>query len=270
MLLPIHQKHQVTMPHAPPHCLQDPEDVEEAEQQAKLFTMVEPHCCKRMGRVAHAHAPQGPRKELLLPVELSAQQAECYRTLLARYYEILADPKVPRHSGHRATQLKHICNELRRVCNHPFLLPEFEPEKDGLAGRTSESGAGAGEDLGMSGASTGGLARTSSEALQAGATGATSLSGASLEQCIAHSGKLQVLDRILSLLRAKGQRVLLLSQSSRILDILEGYATARLGAAHVARIDSTTPSAKRHAQVGGSVWLDSCGSVLLSSCAWRP
>ncbi len=35
-------------------------------------------------------------REVQLPVELSAAQAECYRTTLARYYETLADPKPAR------------------------------------------------------------------------------------------------------------------------------------------------------------------------------
>ncbi len=50
-----------------------------------------------------------------VPVELTDSQAECYRTLLARFFEVLADPKPPRHGGHRASQLKHVCNELRKV-----------------------------------------------------------------------------------------------------------------------------------------------------------
>lgn len=50
-------------------------------------------------------------------MELTDSQAECYRALLARFYEVLADPKPPRHGGHRAAQLKHVCNELRKVRN---------------------------------------------------------------------------------------------------------------------------------------------------------
>lgn len=39
--------------------------------------------------------------EVALPVELTAPQAACYRTVLTRFYELLSDPKPPRHSGHR-------------------------------------------------------------------------------------------------------------------------------------------------------------------------
>lgn len=39
--------------------------------------------------------------EVTLPVELTAPQAACYRNVLTRFYELLSDPKPPRHSGHR-------------------------------------------------------------------------------------------------------------------------------------------------------------------------
>jgi hypothetical protein len=41
--------------------------------------------------------------EVTLPVELAPPQAACYRSVLTRFYELLSDPKPPRHSGHRCS-----------------------------------------------------------------------------------------------------------------------------------------------------------------------
>jgi hypothetical protein len=41
--------------------------------------------------------------EVTLPVELTPPQAACYRSVLTRFYELLSDPKPPRHSGHRCS-----------------------------------------------------------------------------------------------------------------------------------------------------------------------
>lgn len=39
--------------------------------------------------------------ELAVPVNPTASQAALYRTVLTRHFELLADPKPPRHAGHR-------------------------------------------------------------------------------------------------------------------------------------------------------------------------
>ena len=59
--------------------------------------------------------PEVPTIEVSLPVDLSREQRECYRAVLARYYELLTDPKPPRHAGHRAAQMLTVCSELRKV-----------------------------------------------------------------------------------------------------------------------------------------------------------
>ena len=54
-------------------------------------------------------------REALLPVDLTPAQADCYRLVLARSFDMLADPRPARHSGPRAAQLRAICGELRKV-----------------------------------------------------------------------------------------------------------------------------------------------------------
>lgn len=61
--------------------------------------MLEPLCLRRVR--AAMDAPVAPVLEFMLPAELAPEQCSLYRAVLTRFYEVLADPKPPRHSGHR-------------------------------------------------------------------------------------------------------------------------------------------------------------------------
>ena len=61
--------------------------------------MLEPLCLRRVR--SSVGAPVAPVLEFMLPADLSAEQAASYRTVLTRFYEVLADPKPPRHMVHR-------------------------------------------------------------------------------------------------------------------------------------------------------------------------
>lgn len=67
-------------------------------QAAHLWHLVEPHMLSR-----HLRDLRGPQQQQQLPVaevqlqvDYTPQQAEAYKTLLVRNFEILADPKPPR------------------------------------------------------------------------------------------------------------------------------------------------------------------------------
>ena len=49
-------------------------------------------------------------------------QLECYRDVLARRFDVLADPKRPRHSAQRTSEMRALCAELRKVT--PLRLPD--------------------------------------------------------------------------------------------------------------------------------------------------
>ncbi len=63
-----------------------------------------------------AHRAQLPGQELWIPAALPSTQRDCIKTLLARFYDVLTDNKLPRYSGHKAGQFRTICGELRKVC----------------------------------------------------------------------------------------------------------------------------------------------------------
>ncbi len=59
-----------------------------------------------------------PKREARMPLQLSEAQLECYRDVLARRFDVLADPKRPRHSAQRTSEMRALCAELRKVGVH--------------------------------------------------------------------------------------------------------------------------------------------------------
>ena len=147
------------------------------------------------------------RRELLVPVELTATQAHHYQAVLARRLDLLSTPATsaaaaaagaatsPRSPSashpqyRRVAQLRAVCGDLRRVCTHPYLLPELEPEQ-----QQQQPAAAASVDL----------HREHLRALGASEAG------------VAASGKLQLLGRLLACLAEQGKTTLLLSHTSKV------------------------------------------------------
>lgn len=67
------------------------------------------------------------------------------------------------------------------------------------------------------------------------------------EHLVAASGKLVVLDKLLPKLKAQGSRVLIFSQMTRLLDILEDYMLMRKW--QYCRIDGSTAGTDRESQI---------------------
>ena len=57
------------------------------------------------------------RMEIQIPVEFLPEQAEFYKQVLSRFYDILVESTANKPSSTRAGQSKAICDELRKVCN---------------------------------------------------------------------------------------------------------------------------------------------------------
>ena len=139
-------------------------------------------------------------RELLIPVEMTPRQAQLYQTVLARRLEVLSGghanaslvdangglPTLPAPVDpiHRVAQLRVVYGDLRKVCSHPYLLPELEPEPDvSLQGEVDHP-------------------------QQLRALGAA--------EAQRSSGKLQMLARILSCLAEQGKTALLLSHTAKV------------------------------------------------------
>ncbi|KAK9133798.1 hypothetical protein Scep_013326 [Stephania cephalantha] len=137
----------------------------------------------------------------MVPVELSSIQAEYYRAMLTKNYQIL------RNIGKGVAQqsMLNIVMQLRKVCNHPYLIPGTEPDSGSV------------------------------EFLQ--------------EMRIKASAKLTLLHSMLKVLNKEGHRVLIFSQMTKLLDILEDYLTIEFGPKTFERVDGSVSVTDRQAAI---------------------
>lgn len=163
------------------------------------------------------------RRELTVLVPLTAQQEQWYRHMLCAE-EVAALVMDEGAEGRRGEgdyrRLMNLLLQLRKICNHTFLMPAEVLE----------------------------LPR-----------------GDALADLVDGSGKLRMLDRMLPLLKQGGHRVLLFSQFTSMLDLLEEYCelrgwtflvSARIPALHAAhhctvlqRLDGSTNRVQRRLDV---------------------
>ncbi|XAR56079.1 DNA helicase [Bertholletia excelsa] len=174
-------------------------DLTTAEKVEELKKLVAPHMLRRLKKDAMQNIP--PKTERMVPVELSSIQAEYYRAMLTKNYQIL------RNIGKGVAQqsMLNIVMQLRKVCNHPYLIPGTEPESGSV------------------------------EFLH--------------EMRIKASAKLTLLHSMLKVLLREGHRVLIFSQMTKLLDILEDYLTIEFGHKTFERVDGSVSVADRQAAI---------------------
>ncbi|GMH27753.1 hypothetical protein Nepgr_029596 [Nepenthes gracilis] len=174
-------------------------DLTTAEKLEELKKLVSPHMLRRLKKDAMQNIP--PKTERMVPVELSSIQAEYYRAMLTKNYQILRNigKGVPQQS------MLNIVMQLRKVCNHPYLIPGTEPDYGSV------------------------------KFLQ--------------EMRIKASAKLTLLHSMLKALHKEGHRVLIFSQMTKLLDILEDYLTVEFGPKSFERVDGSVSVADRQAAI---------------------
>ncbi|XP_062096560.1 protein CHROMATIN REMODELING 4 isoform X3 [Humulus lupulus] len=174
-------------------------DLTTAEKVDELKKLVSPHMLRRLKKDAMQNIP--PKTERMVPVELSSIQAEYYRAMLTKNYQIL------RNIGKGVAQqsMLNIVMQLRKVCNHPYLIPGTEPDSG------------------------------SAEFLH--------------EMRIKASAKLTLLHSMLRILYKEGHRVLIFSQMTKLLDILEDYLTIEFGQKTFERVDGSVSVADRQTAI---------------------
>ena len=162
--------------------------VKGAGQVEALHKVLAPYLLRRLKQDVEHKLP--PRVETLIECELMPLQKKCYRALFERNFKFL------RHGCNDDRALANFNNvmmEVRKCCQHPFLLDGVEE------------------------------AFVAQQALQK----ARARSTATITQLAGSSGKLQLLDKLLPRLKAGGHRVLIFSQMTRVLDVLEDYSRSR-------------------------------------------
>ncbi|KAK9174564.1 Chromo domain/ SNF2 Atpase/Helicase domain containing protein [Cryptosporidium meleagridis] len=93
-------------------------------QLEDLQSELQEYVLRRVKRDVEKSLPN--KVERILRVELSPQQTDMYKSILTRNYDELS-----KTTGGTKTSLQNICMELKKVCNHPFLIhrPELDPSQ---------------------------------------------------------------------------------------------------------------------------------------------
>lgn len=149
-------------------------DIAKEEQVSKLHSMLGPHMLRRMKVDVLKNMPS--KSEFIVRTNLAPMQRKFYKNILTHNFEAL------RAKSGAQTSLLNVMMELKKVANHPYLLPA------------------ASEDAPLS---PSGLYEVK----------------AMTKAC----GKLVLLAKMLKKLKDTGHRVLIFSQMTKMLDLLEDF-----------------------------------------------
>lgn len=168
-------------------------ELSESEQIVELKSLLKPLMLRRRkGDVEKAIAPL---EEIIVECPMTPHQRAYYKNIYSKNLEYLTRGL---HAQGNSTNLKNVFMELRKVCNHPYLINGAEDQI--LVER--RAAAGMGPEVGPS----------------------IEFENDSL---IKSAGKMVLLDKLLAKLKADGHRVLIFSQMTRMLDILQDYLNYR-------------------------------------------
>ncbi|XP_076003529.1 chromodomain-helicase-DNA-binding protein 6 isoform X3 [Genypterus blacodes] len=162
-------------------------DLKTDEQVKKLQAILKPMMLRRLKDDVEKNL--APKEETIIEVELTNIQKKYYRAILEKNFSFLSKGA----NQHNMPNLINTMMELRKCCNHPYLITGAE-EKILESFRKCHS----------------------PEALDF-----------QLQAMIQAAGKLVLIDKLLPKLLAGGHKVLVFSQMVRCLDILEDYLIQR-------------------------------------------
>ena len=187
---------------------------------SKMHEELKPHMLRRMKKDVQFKIPR--KKELIVRVDLSATQKQIYKCICTRNFQALKELDKKSKTKISIKSITNILMLLRLCTNHALLLSkeynnsvpnvdQYNPEEK-PKGKRDE-------------------AEEREKELE-------------LERkIVSASGKMQILDKMLTRLKVSGHRVLIFSQFRMMLDIIEDYM--RLKCYNYCRLDGTTPPLER-------------------------
>lgn len=187
-------------------------------QVRSLQQRLAPHLLRRVKEDVATDIPA--KFETVIDVELTTLQKQYYRAIFEKNQAFLLRAA----KGCVVPKLMNIQMELRKCCNHPYLI-------DGVEEREAEllSEELAIENKGLS-------------------VSDMTFKKAWLERCLLQSsGKLVLLDKLLPKLRGEGHKVLIFSQMTRVLNILEDFCGYRKF--NTERLDGSVTGSLRQAAI---------------------
>ncbi|XP_075405819.1 chromodomain-helicase-DNA-binding protein 7 isoform X2 [Tenrec ecaudatus] len=167
--------------------LQEFGDLKTEEQVQKLQAILKPMMLRRLKEDVEKNL--APKEETIIEVELTNIQKKYYRAILEKNFTFLS-------KGGGQANVPNLLNtmmELRKCCNHPYLINGAEEK---ILEEFKETHNAESPDF-------------------------------QLQAMIQAAGKLVLIDKLLPKLKAGGHRVLIFSQMVRCLDILEDYLIQR-------------------------------------------
>ncbi|ODQ62832.1 hypothetical protein WICANDRAFT_82756 [Wickerhamomyces anomalus NRRL Y-366-8] len=189
-----------------------------------LQSKLKPFILRRLKKDVEKSLPS--KTERILRVELSDLQTQYYKNVLTKNYAALNQGS---KGGH--VSLLNVMSELKKASNHPYLFDNAEEQVLAKFGTSTNGGFHSREDI--------------------------------LRGMIMSSGKMVLLDKLLTRLKKDGHRVLIFSQMVRILDILGDYLSIK--GINFQRLDGTVPSAQRRISIDHFNAPDSSDFVFLLS-----
>jgi SNF2 family DNA or RNA helicase len=168
------------------------------EQVEALQKMISPCMLRRVKEDVAKDIPS--KEETLIDVELTAIQKQYYRAIFEHNHAFLSMGS----TRQTAPKLMNIQMELRKVCNHPFLIDGVEhKETERQFKEFSDKGAFEGKTPEM-------------QQYMLNEHG-----------YVMNSGKMVLLDKLLPKLRQEGHKILIFSQMVRMLDLISEYCDFR-------------------------------------------
>eukprot|EP00121_Abeoforma_whisleri_P010655 Awhi_evm1s9829 len=181
--------------------------MESSKEVEKLQTRIKPYLLRRLKEDVEKDIPA--KEETVIDVELTILQKKYYRAIYERNREFLS-VSVGGKSGSMVTpQLINIETELRKCCNHPYLVKGVEDRE------------------------------TSQFHLDHPEAGV--FSEQALQHLVQASGKMVLLDKLLAKFRAEKRKVLIFSQFKIMLDIISDYCVHKERNYPFERIDGNVP-----------------------------
>jgi SNF2 family DNA or RNA helicase len=189
-------------------------EMTDAKQVSALHAILKPYLLRRVKEDVEKSLPN--KEETILEVSLTPIQKTFYKAIYERNTSFLFKGSKPNNSP----SLMNVMMELRKCCNHPFLV----------------KGA---EDRILSDAAL----KIQSDTLLPGSIPQVDHVKLYSEQLVKSSGKMVLMEKLLQKLFDGGHKVLVFSQMVRVLDLLEDLL--KIKKYRFERLDGTTSSSAR-------------------------
>lgn len=215
----------------------------DSQQVTELHTLLKPYLLRRVKEDVEKSLP--PKEETILEVTLTPIQKTFYKAIYERNTTFLFKGAKPNNTP----SLMNVMMELRKCCNHPFLIKGAEEKilhDADMKQQQKLRTVAAEQEAATAAAVEDGSSTTIVQQSSPPPSYITDHYKLFCEQLIKSSGKMVLMEKLLDKLLLDGHKVLIFSQMVRVLDLLEELLKYKKY--RYERLDgSTTSSSRIHA-----------------------